>query len=129
MGHSGVGKSTFANALDANLFLKTAEISQKHEKGMHTTTFAEMFPLRFGGQLIDIPGIKEFGVFDFEEAELSHYFIEMRSLVEQCKFNNCLHINEPNCAVKIALKNGQIYEERYINYLNILQDIRESKRY
>lgn len=126
-GHSGVGKSTFANAIDFNLQLRTKEISNKFSKGVHTTTYAEMFELPFGGSIIDIPGIKEFGVIGFEKEEVCQYFPEMKSLINACKFNNCLHINEPKCAVKAALEEGSIPYERYINYFNILEDIEESK--
>lgn len=128
-GHSGVGKSTFANALDDSLNLKTGEVSKKHEKGKHTTTFAEMFLLNFGGNIIDIPGIKEFGVFNFEKAEVGHYFVEINKLSSACKFNNCIHINEPQCAVLEALENGEIHTERYKNYLNILADIEDEKEW
>jgi ribosome biogenesis GTPase len=122
-GHSGVGKSTFANAIDESLDLRTKAISSKFKKGVHTTTFAELFELPFGGSIIDIPGIKEFGVIDFEKQEVSHYFREMSALINECKFNNCLHENEPHCAVKKALESGEVSYERYINYLNILSDI------
>ncbi|MCB9257447.1 MAG: ribosome small subunit-dependent GTPase A [Chitinophagales bacterium] len=129
IGHSGVGKSTLANAIDKDLNLKTGEVSAKHEKGKHTTTFAEMFTLKFGGSVIDIPGIKEFGVFGFEKEEISHYFPEMRNLLPECKFNNCKHINEPQCAVLKGLESGEVSEERYKNYLNILFEIEEEKTY
>lgn len=128
-GHSGVGKSTFANAVDNNLDLRTAEISKKYEKGKHTTTFAEMFILQFGGSIIDIPGIKEFGLVDFEESDISHFFPEMVLLLPHCKFNNCMHINEPDCAVLTALEEGKISESRYVNYLNMINDINEEKEY
>lgn len=129
IGHSGVGKSTLANAIDKDLNLKTGEVSKKHEKGKHTTTFAEMFPLSFGGSIIDIPGIKEFGVVGFDKYEINHFFVEMAALLPQCKFNNCMHINEPKCAVIEALEKGEISEERYKNYLSILEDIEESQDY
>lgn len=129
IGHSGVGKSTLANAIDSDLELKTGEVSKKHEKGKHTTTFAEMFFLSFGGSIIDIPGIKEFGVVGFEDYELNHYFKEFAELLPQCKFNNCMHINEPQCAVLEALEKGEISAERYKNYLSILEDIDEAKEY
>jgi ribosome biogenesis GTPase len=128
-GHSGVGKSTLANAIDESLQLKTKEISNKYEKGVHTTTFAELFELPFGGSVIDIPGIKEFGVIDFDKYEVSHYFPEMKRYLSNCKFNNCLHDNEPNCAIKAALEEGNISIERYKNYLNILSDIEEFNPY
>ncbi len=129
IGHSGVGKSTLANAIDSNLELKTGEVSIKHEKGKHTTTFAEMFFLSFGGSIIDIPGIKEFGVVGFKDYEVNHYFKEMAALLPECKFNNCMHINEPKCAVIHALENGTLSAERYKNYLSILEDIEEAKEY
>jgi len=119
-GHSGVGKSTLINALEPGLDLKTAQISLTHLKGKHTTTFAEMFPLSFGGFIIDTPGIKEFGLVDFEDWELCHYFPEMRDLFNQCRFDNCTHLHEPGCAVKEQLENGQISPSRYRNYVNIL---------
>ncbi len=119
-GHSGVGKSTLINALEPGLNLKTAQISLTHLKGKHTTTFAEMFPLSFGGFIIDTPGIKEFGLVDFEDWELCHYFPEMRNLFNQCRFNNCTHLHEPGCAVKEHLEDGLISPSRYRNYVNIL---------
>jgi len=129
VGHSGVGKSTFANAIDKDLELRTGEMSKKHSKGKHTTTFAEMFPLKFGGNVIDIPGIKEFGVYGFEKEDVSHFFKEFALRASNCKFNNCMHINEPVCAVLQALVDDEISEERYKNYLNILDDIEEEKEY
>ena len=119
-GHSGVGKSTLVNAIEPTLDLRTAEISVAHSKGMHTTTFAEMFPLTFGGFIIDTPGIKELGLFDIKKEELSRYFPEMREIMNDCQFNNCIHLNEPKCAVKNALINGDIYESRYDSYLSVL---------
>ncbi len=119
-GHSGVGKSTLINAIEPGLDLKTAQISLVHLKGKHTTTFAEMFPLSHGGFIIDTPGIKEFGLVDFEDWELSHYFPEMRELFNQCKFDNCTHAHEPGCAVKEKVESGEISYGRYVNYLNIL---------
>jgi ribosome biogenesis GTPase len=95
---------------------------------MHTTTFAEMFDLSSGGQIIDTPGIREFGIADIKREELSHYFPEMRKLLDQCQFNNCIHINEPGCAVKTAVNEGAISEKRYISYYNILDSI-EKKNY
>lgn len=128
-GHSGVGKSTLMNAIQPNLNLKTLEISKFSGKGMHTTTFAEMHPLDFGGQVIDTPGIREFGILDFKPEEISHYFIEFRDLIPQCKFNNCLHENEPGCAVKKAYTEGKISEERFGNYLNIMLDYKANYKH
>ena len=119
-GHSGVGKSTLVNVLEPGLNLKTASISSAHNKGMHTTTFAEMHPLSFGGFIIDTPGIKELGIIHMNKQELSGYFPEMRVLKNQCRFNNCLHVNEPDCAVKEAVERGEISGSRYHSYLSIL---------
>lgn len=127
-GHSGVGKSTLANAIDSNLNLKTKEISNQYKQGQHTTTFAEMFTLPFGGYLIDTPGIKGFGVVDFQPNEITDYFPEFFALKGECKFNNCLHENEPNCAVKDAVKNGEVAESRYKSYLQILAGDEENYR-
>ncbi len=127
-GHSGVGKSTLINAVHPGANLKTGDISEYHQKGMHVTTFAEMFELPFGGYVIDTPGIKEFGLLDIEPDELSHYFREMRDLISGCKFNNCLHINEPKCAVRQALEEEKIPAERYKNYLNIIRDCEAAKK-
>lgn len=118
-GHSGVGKSSLINALLPDLKLRTTEISEWHDKGMHTTTFAEMFELPQGGYIIDTPGIRELGVIDIEKAELSHFFPEMRARMNQCRFNNCNHINEPGCAVIKAVENGEIELSRYESYLSI----------
>lgn len=127
-GHSGVGKSTLANKLDTNLQLKTQEISAQHKQGQHTTTFAEMFSLPFGGFLIDTPGIKGFGVVDFNKEEVGDYFKEFFVLKKHCKFNNCIHINEPKCAVKKSLENGEIAPSRYKNYVQILEGNQEHYR-
>lgn len=121
-GHSGVGKSTLINGLEADLTLRTQEISGYHQKGKHTTTFAEMFPLTGGGFIIDTPGIKGFGVIDLEKEELSHYFPEMRELLSFCQFNNCVHINEPNCAIKEAVENEEVSASRYDSYLSVYHD-------
>ncbi len=121
-GHSGVGKSALINALDPLLAIKTGIISAYHNKGMHTTTFAEMHPLSFGGFLIDTPGIKEFGLVHFESQEISERFPEFRELLPECRYNNCTHVHEPGCAVKKALDEGKIYPERYKNYLGLLND-------
>lgn len=120
-GHSGVGKSTLVNAIEPSLNLKTKQISESHSQGQHTTTFAEMFDLSFGAQIIDTPGIRGFGVVDMEKQEIGDYFPEFFALKEQCKFNNCLHKEEPHCAVKNALENDEISWSRYKSYLQILE--------
>jgi ribosome biogenesis GTPase len=119
-GHSGVGKSTLVNAMDSNLHLKVGEISDAHNKGKHTTTFAEMHPLNYGGFIIDTPGIKELGLVDMEKEEISGYFPEMHAIRNQCKFNNCIHLNEPKCAVIEAVEKGAIALSRYTSYLGII---------
>jgi ribosome biogenesis GTPase / thiamine phosphate phosphatase len=121
-GHSGVGKSTLINALEPNLNLKIGEISDAHLKGKHTTTFAQMHQLSFGGFIIDSPGIKEFGLIDYNKSEIGHYFVEIRERMNQCRFNNCTHNHEPGCAIKEAVEKGEISEIRYKNYLSILND-------
>ena len=121
-GHSGAGKSALINAVEPTLDLKTRAISDYHQKGMHTTTFAEMFPLSFGGYIIDTPGIKEFGMVDLEKEEVSHYFPEMLALIYDCNFHNCTHVHEPECAVKEAVAANQISGSRYRNYCSILND-------
>ncbi|PCJ24509.1 MAG: ribosome small subunit-dependent GTPase A [Flavobacteriales bacterium] len=121
-GHSGVGKTTLLNIIEPGLNLKTSEISETHKVGKHTTTFAEMFELSFGGYIIDTPGIKAFGLIEFKKEELSHYFLEMRERLDNCYFNNCLHINEPRCAIKEALEKGEIPEFRYLNYVGMYND-------
>ncbi len=126
-GHSGVGKSTFINAIMPDLDLRTEEVSGWSGKGMHTTTFAEMYDLPFGGKIIDTPGVKEFGLVDISKQELSHYFPEMRVLINDCQFNNCLHLEEPNCAIKSAVVNETIHPLRYISYCGILATIEEKK--
>lgn len=126
-GHSGVGKSSFINIVFPELELRTQDVSGWSGKGLHTTTFAEMFNLEFGGRVIDTPGIRELGLVDISKQELSHYFPEMRSLINDCQFNNCLHINEPGCAIKAAVEEGNIHLERYISYCNILDSIEEKK--
>lgn len=127
-GHSGVGKSTLINTLDANLNLKTAEISEQHQQGQHTTTFAEMFDLNFGAKIIDTPGIRGFGIVDMEPEEIGDYFPEFFALKEQCKFNNCLHREEPKCAVKEALDKDELPWSRYQSYLQILEGDEETYR-
>lgn len=127
-GHSGVGKSTLINTLEPNLNLKTSQISDAHQQGQHTTTFAEMFDLSFGAKIIDTPGIRGFGVVDMEPDEVSDYFPEFFKLKEQCKFNNCLHKEEPNCAVKTALENDELAWSRYKSYIQILEGDEEIYR-
>ena len=121
-GHSGVGKSTLLNQLVPGLELRTGPVSTFANKGTHTTTFAEMFEGSDGANFIDTPGIKELGLVDMESYEISHYFPEMRKYLGQCKFNNCLHINEPNCRVIEALEKGEIHPSRFNSYLSILED-------
>ena len=120
-GHSGTGKSTLVNSIENNLDIKTAEISEQHQQGQHTTTFAEMYDLSFGAQIIDTPGIRGFGVVEIDKEELGDYFPEFFERKQECKFNNCLHINEPQCAIKDALENQEIAWSRYKSYLQILE--------
>ena len=127
-GHSGVGKSTLVNSIEPGLNIKTKEISDQHKQGQHTTTFAEMFDLSFDAQIIDTPGIKGFGVVDMEPAEVDNYFPELFALKQSCKFNNCLHLHEPECAVKLALENNQIAASRYKSYTQILEGDEEHYR-
>ena len=127
-GHSGAGKSTLINAIAPQLALKTGEISLQHQQGQHTTTFAEMFDLPFGAHIIDTPGIKGFGMVEIDKHELTDYFPEFFALKEHCKFNNCLHTDEPHCAVKEALENDEIAWSRYKSYLQILEGDEESYR-
>jgi ribosome biogenesis GTPase / thiamine phosphate phosphatase len=125
-GHSGVGKSTLINALFPDFDLRTQEVSSWSGKGMHTTTFAEMFDIDEHSQVIDTPGIRELGISDVSKQELSHYFPEMRIVLNECQFNNCSHYNEPGCAVKQAVNEGTISEERYVSYLTIRDTIEEN---
>lgn len=127
-GHSGVGKSTLINAVEPTLDLKTKEVSKQHKQGMHTTTFAEMFELGFGGFIIDTPGIKGFGVVDFEPNKITDYFPEFFKLKSECKFNNCLHIKEPKCAIKDALETGEIAHSRYNSYVQMVEGDEEHYR-
>lgn len=128
-GHSGVGKSSFINTVFPSLHLKTHEVSGWSGKGIHTTTFAEMFdlPEPAGGRIIDTPGMREFGLVDISRAELSHYFPEMRTRLAGCQFNNCLHLSEPGCAIKKALEEGEIYADRYDSYCHILETMQENR--
>ncbi len=128
VGHSGVGKSTLINTIELGLDLKTKETSDQHKQGQHTTTFAEMFDLHFDAKIIDTPGIKGFGVVDMDKEELGDYFPEFFVLKQDCKFNNCIHINEPQCAVKDALENEEISWSRYKSYLQILEGEEENYR-
>lgn len=126
-GHSGVGKSTFINTIFPELELRTQEVSDWSGKGLHTTTFAEMFDLPFGGQIIDTPGIRELGLVGITKQELSGYFPEMKALVNDCQFNNCMHLNEPGCAVKKAINDGLIAIDRYVSYMSILDTMNDKK--
>ncbi|HZJ18999.1 MAG TPA: ribosome small subunit-dependent GTPase A [Pricia sp.] len=127
-GHSGAGKSTLVNALESGLHLKTAAISEQHLQGQHTTTFAEMYDLSFGGRIIDTPGIKGFGVVDMGKEEIGDYFPEFFALKDGCKFNNCLHLNERQCAVKDALENEEVSWSRYRSYVQMVTGEDENYR-
>jgi ribosome biogenesis GTPase len=128
-GHSGVGKSSFINIIAPGMELKTQDVSGWSGKGIHTTTFAEMFDLpALNARIIDTPGIREFGIVDISKQELSHYFPEMRSRLNGCQFNNCLHLNEPGCAIKRAVEKGEISPDRYVSYCTIL-DSMERREY
>ena len=121
-GNSGVGKSSLIHALDPQTSVKIQEISKAHSKGQHTTTFAEMFELDFGAYIIDTPGIKAFGLLDFDTDELAHYFLEIFRISSHCQFHNCTHLHEPNCAVLEAVERGEIPVSRYENYVSICFD-------
>ncbi|MFT7345139.1 MAG: ribosome biogenesis GTPase [Lentimonas sp.] len=121
-GHSGVGKSTLINHLDSSIHTKTGEISKAHQQGQHTTTFAEMYPLKTGGFIIDTPGIRAFGIVDLQKEHISHYFPEFRERMGKCKFNNCKHINEPKCIIKEDVENGKIAETRYYTYQQLMTE-------
>ncbi|PKB41995.1 ribosome biogenesis GTPase [Cellulophaga sp. RHA19] len=127
-GHSGVGKSTLVNTIDKDLNIKTKEISEQHMQGQHTTTFAEMYDLDFGAQIIDTPGIRGFGIVDMEKEEIGDYFPEFFALKSECKFNNCLHIDEPKCAVKDALENDEVAWSRYKSYVQMITGEEENYR-
>jgi ribosome biogenesis GTPase len=127
-GHSGVGKSTLVNAIEPELDIKTKQISEQHLQGQHTTTFAEMFDLSFNARIIDTPGIKGFGIVDMEKEEIGNYFPEFFKLKQDCKFNNCIHIDEPKCAVKDALETGEIAWSRYNSYLQMVKGEDENYR-
>lgn len=120
-GHSGVGKSTLINLIQPGLNLKTMEISDLHKTGKHTTTFSQLFKLDFGGYIIDTPGIKAFGMLEMEPWEISHYFVEIFKISENCQYNNCSHTHEPGCAVKAAVDHGEIAPSRFISYLGLLE--------
>lgn len=125
-GHSGVGKSTLMNILNPNLQLKTSVVSDFNQKGQHTTTFAEMYEWPFGGFCIDTPGIKEFGLVEMDKYEIQNYFPEIPEIRSNCKFDNCLHLNEPKCAVQDAVEKGEISPTRYENYIGFLEEINEN---
>ena len=127
-GHSGVGKSTLINSLQPNLNLRTKDISVQHAQGQHTTTNAELYDLDFGAKIIDTPGIRGFGIVDFEKSDIKNYFPEFYKRINQCKFNDCMHINEPKCIIKKLVDEGQIALSRYENYLQILEDEKSSYR-
>lgn len=127
-GHSGVGKSSLINTLEPELRLKIGDLSQKYLKGKHTTTFTQLHLLKDGTRIIDTPGIKEFGVVNFEPWELGHWYREFEPYIENCEFHNCTHLHEPNCAVRKAVEEELIHPERYDNYIKILQNIKESKQ-
>jgi ribosome biogenesis GTPase len=122
-GHSGVGKSSLINSIQTGLELKTGDISDINDKGMHTTTFAEMFELEFGGRIIDTPGIKELGFLNMEPSDVGHNVPEIFNLSKNCKFANCMHINEPKCAVKDAIDDGSLHPLRYQSYLSIMDEV------
>ena len=127
-GPSGVGKSSVLNAIEPELEIKTSEVSERTRKGRHTTTFASLFPLTKGGFVVDTPGLREFGVLDIEDWELSHFFVEFKPHLEECRFPTCTHDHEPGCGVKEAVEEGDISERRYRSYLNILDSIRRGEK-
>lgn len=127
-GHSGVGKSTLINSLQDGLDIPTNDISDSYNQGQHTTTFSELYELDFGASLIDTPGIRGFGLVEIKKNEIANYFPEFFNLKGNCKFNNCIHLNEPNCEIKRAVKDGQIAESRYLSYLSMLDEEEENFR-
>jgi ribosome biogenesis GTPase len=127
-GHSGVGKSTLVNKLQPNLNIETKEVSDTHKQGQHTTTFSELYDLDFGGSIIDTPGIKGFGLVELDPNEIGNYFPEFFAMKQTCKYHNCIHKNEPDCAVKTALENGKIAESRYKSYLNMFVEEEDNFR-
>ena len=128
-GHSGVGKSSLINALQPTNYLRVGEISDHTEKGMHTTTFAEMFPLAFGGYIIDTPGIKEMGFLNMDAKDVSHNYPEIFKFSKNCKYANCLHIHEPHCAVKAAVETEDIHIIRYQSYVSIIEEVEEQNHW
>jgi ribosome biogenesis GTPase len=126
-GHSGVGKSSIINAILEGVNIRTTEVSDWSGKGMHTTTFAEMYDLPEGGRIIDTPGMREFAIADITKDEFSHFFPEMKLRLNECQFNNCMHINEPGCAIKKAVLDGEIHEDRYISYCTILDSMADKE--
>ena len=127
-GKSNVGKSSLINRVEPGLKLKVAEISDSHDTGKHTTTFAEMFPLSFGGYIVDTPGIRAFGLIHMEKTEISHYFPEIFKRASECRFYNCTHIHEPGCAVLEAVEKGEISESRYFSYVSMFEEGDEKYR-
>ncbi len=128
-GHSGVGKSSLINTIEPTLDIKVKDVSDANEKGQHTTTFAELHELSIGANIIDTPGVRSFGIIDFDKEHLAHYFPEMRDLLGSCKFHNCVHINEPHCAIKNAVEEGEISLSRYQNYVDMYHDENLEKTY
>ena len=127
-GNSGVGKSSIVNKIDSALNIRTKEVSQSHHKGQHTTTYAELFPLCFGGNIIDTPGVKAFGLLDMQDDNISHYFPEMRAVMHNCQYSDCTHLHEPNCAVISAVEQGDIYLKRYESYIAMVDDGNDKHR-
>lgn len=127
-GNSGVGKSSIVNKIDPALNLRTKEVSHSHHKGQHTTTYAELYPLSFGGNIIDTPGVKAFGLLDMQDDNISHYFPEMRGLMHQCQYRNCTHLHEPKCAIIDAVEDGRIFLKRYESYVAMVDDGNDKHR-